>query len=156
MVHLQRSDSSCRCWISGKPSAERQAAALDMGQLLVGLLSRLAPAVKGPARCGWPCTRLQAVQPRLQRHARTPSAVVQVDADVSFSSKLKRTELQLDSKTVSIETLLERPMELPAVDDRRIGRKHDHVFGYTADFDAPGIGICKAGPRHMLFTRTLY
>ena len=62
---------------------------------------------------------------------------------MSFSSQLKRTKLQLDQRTASIKTVLERPMELPAVDDRRMGRKHDHVYGYTADFDAPGIGICK-------------
>ncbi len=86
----------------------------------------------------------------------TTRPLVQVDADVSFGSQLKRTALQLDQRTATIKTVLERPMELPAVDDRKIGRKHDHVYGYTADFDAPGIGICKVRSSTRAFVPVLH
>eukprot|EP00890_Picochlorum_soloecismus_P003127 jgi/Picsp_1/3815/NSC_01327-R1_retinal pigment epithelial membrane protein len=65
----------------------------------------------------------------------------EIDPNVAFNSRLKRTTVNLRTGIVGIQTLSNEYLEMPSVNPLCQATRHRYVYGYQSDFDKRMIGI---------------
>ncbi len=66
-----------------------------------------------------------------------------VDPDAAFTSRLRRVEIDLQSKILKVKCAFDGYLEMPAVNPHFLSKKHSYVYGYHSIFEDPQIALAK-------------
>lgn len=74
---------------------------------------------------------------------REATAQQAVDPDAAFTSRLRRVEIDLDTGILRVAAAFDGYLEMPAINPRVTGKRHEFVYGYHSIFEDPQIALAK-------------